>query len=228
MNTLDKCIDLEALFGLDIDTGQDVTPAMIAGIVCGKCKGSAKFVGRNGKVLGPCFACNGEGVSRSACVTLTADDCVKCAGSGEWRPGMSCFGCKGTGSNHPTNSAVIDVSAIATAFNAAYVAGIKRPKLRLDTFTFSRAPDTGHNAGSIYVKSGDEYLGKVTNGAFHPAQTCDAETTTRVIAVASKPHEAAKAYGMKTKNCSCCGKLLRNGISVQLGIGPICRDKFGW
>jgi len=42
-----------------------------------------------------------------------------------------------------TIAAVIDVSAIATAFAAAYEHGIKRPKLRLDEFQFSRAPDTG-------------------------------------------------------------------------------------
>jgi len=157
--------------------------------------------------------------------------CGKCRGRGNFvgysgRIVGRCFSCDGTG-REPTLSAV-DASAIATAFAAARAAGIKAPRLRLDTFVFSRAPDTGRNAGAIYVNQDGEYLGKVVDGLFRPTRACDAATTTRVITVASDPHTAAKAYGAKTGSCACCGRELSNGESIALGIGPICRDKFGW
>ena len=160
--------------------------------------------------------------------------CRKCHGRGNFigwsgRVVGKCFACTGTGlaMSAPTGAA-ISVEAIATAFAAARAKGIKSPRLRLADFMFSRAPDHGANAGSIYVKRGDEYLGKVTAGAFHAARGCGDETKALVIEVAAKPHDAAKAYGLRTGNCSCCGRELTNGISIDLGIGPICREKYGW
>lgn len=45
------------------------------------------------------------------------------------------------------------------------------------------------------------------------------------------PYAAATAYGLQTgvcSCCSCCGRELTNKLSVELGIGPVCREKFGW
>ncbi len=197
-------LDVASLFGLEMDTGADASAgagaSSISGIVCGKCKGKGKFVSYTGRIVGNCFACDGSGIARSVA---------------------------------PVLSAPVDVSAIVTAFEAARGNGIKTPKLRLDGFVFSRAPDHGRNAGALYVKrkgGGDEgsYLGKIAGGAFFPSRDCDEATKARVIGVASAPHDAAKAYGLRTGECSCCGRELTNGISIDLGIGPICRSKFGW
>jgi len=59
---------------------------------------------------------------------------------------------------------VVTVQAIEVAFNNAKEAGVKYPKLRLDTFVFSPAGENSKNAGAIYVKSkGDGvYLGKLS------------------------------------------------------------------
>ncbi len=224
-NRLDET-DLGAMFGIDMDAGIDVAAADVAAIMCSKCRGKGKFYGYTGRALGPCFTCDGTGLARGAAVALAVGACVKCAGSGEWRAGRPCFACNGTG--REVVSAEIKVDAIVAAFASARAAGVKTPRLRLDTFTFSRAPDQGKNAGAIYVKNGAEYIGKVTDGRFHRTMACDAATEARVIAAASDPHRAAKAYGAKTGSCSCCGRELTDGESVQLGIGPICRDKFGW
>ncbi len=164
--------------------------------------------------------------------------CHKCKGRGNFigytgKVVGKCFACDGTGiaktvlTGKPDGEA-IDVSKIATAFAAAFAHGIKRPKLRLDAFQFSRAPDHGKNAGSIYVKQGEEYLGKVTAGRFLPIRECGDERAARIVAVASDPAAAAKAYGLRTGECSCCGRTLTNGLSIDLGIGPICRERFGW
>jgi Family of unknown function (DUF6011) len=166
----------------------------------------------------------------------SADRCPKCKGKGVFygysgRAVGDCFACNGSGKVlRAAPPAACDVSAIATAFASAVANGIKRPVLRLGSFQFSRAPDSGKNAGAIYVKSRDsgEYLGKVAGGEFHAVRSCDDPTRSEVLAVAANPHTAAKAFGAKWGICSCCGRELSNAESVRLGIGPICRDKFGW
>jgi len=169
-------------------------------------------------------------------LTPTVILCAKCHGRGNFigytgRVVGRCFACDGTGLRSiegPKAGAEITVKAIADAFTSATSQGIKRPKLRLDTFVFARAPDTGRNPGSIYVTENQAYLGKVTEGRFYAVPACDAETSGRIVSAASDPHAAAKAYGQRTGQCSCCGRELTNAESIALSIGPICRDKFGW
>jgi hypothetical protein len=126
------------------------------------------------------------------------------------------------------NAPTVNVLRGAEAFAHAMERKIKRPKLRLDTFKFSVAPATGANAGSIYVVEGEIYLGKITDGKFLRSRDCSDEQQDRIIAAAANPGEAAKAYGFRTGSCSCCGKALTNGTSIDLGIGPICAGKYGF
>ncbi len=162
--------------------------------------------------------------------------CWKCKGRGNFigysgRVVGKCFTCDGTGlakEKIAVVSKMIDVSRIKIAFEAARANGIKRPKLRLGDFQFSRAPDAGRNAGSIYVKEGEQYLGKIIDGQFYAVRECGSEREAQVIEVASDPSKAAKAYGLRTGECSCCGRTLTNGVSIELGIGPICAEKYGW
>lgn len=122
------------------------------------------------------------------------------------------------------------VAAIETAFAAARADGIKRPLLRLAGFRFSPAPDTGRNAGAIYVKAtaGGAYLGKIAGGKFVKGFECDTPTAAEVVAVATDPEAAAVAYGKRFGRCACCGAELSNPESVARGIGPICAGRFGW
>lgn len=121
----------------------------------------------------------------------------------------------------------LDVSKIADAFATAKGNGVKRPKLRLADFIFSAAPDTGANAGAIYVKRGEDYLGKVAGGRFVRVFACDAVTEAQVLEAASNPSAAAEAYGQRTGSCCVCGRELTNAESVDRAIGPICAAKFG-
>lgn len=190
--------DLGAMFGLEMDVGAPVVAGDVSAVLCRKCNGRGNFIGYSGRVVGKCFTCEGTGLSAAA-------------------------------AGRAPEGAAINVIAIATAFAAAHASKIKSPKLRLEGFVFSRAPDHGANAGSIYVKATDgEYLGKVTDGRFRAVRTCDDPTSARVIEAAADPHKAAKAYGLKTGSCSCCGRELTNKESIDLGIGPICKEKFGW
>lgn len=120
------------------------------------------------------------------------------------------------------------INQVKAAFDAAIASGIKRPKLRLEDFVLSPAKADGKNAGALYVKSGYDYLGKIADGQFYPVKACNDTMREAIVAACSSPLEAAVAYGKKTGVCACCGRELTNKESIELGIGPICRDKWGW
>jgi Family of unknown function (DUF6011) len=122
---------------------------------------------------------------------------------------------------------VVDIDRIARAFDAAQASGIKRPKLSLGDFRFSLAPSTGVNAGALYVKMGDVYLGKIAGGKFSRSRDCTDAQQNDIVAACSDPFAAAVAHGKRTGSCSCCGRELTNPESIALGIGPICRANWG-
>ena len=122
----------------------------------------------------------------------------------------------------------ISVEAIEVAFRNAKDSGIRYPRLRLDDFVFTPAPDHGKNAGAVYVKSGEQYLGKVIGGKLFATRECTQEASGRVIAAASDPHKAAVAYGQKFGSCAVCGRELTDSASIERGIGPICAENYGW
>jgi hypothetical protein len=243
------------------------------------------------------------------------ENCVKCSGTGSWRPGYKCFGCDGTGkvtfktplakrnklkakrqdsavqkeqrnaeafklafpdvqawidaspnfafavsmqeairkwgrltdgqmaacrkcmdgrrkaveasAAREVSAPAIAVTRIEEAFLAAKEAGLKWPKLHLETFVFKPA-GVGKNSGSIYVTERSCYLGRVTAGKFICTAACSPEQLDSILAAAADPEAAAKAYGHRTGKCSCCGRPLTAGASIDLGIGPICANKYGW
>jgi hypothetical protein len=123
---------------------------------------------------------------------------------------------------------VVTVAKIEEAFANARAKGVKIPKLRLDTFRFSPAAATSENAGAIYVKEGDDYLGKIVGGKFLRTFRCDEATEARVVVAASDPEAAAVAYGKRFGSCAVCNRELSNAESIERGIGPICAERFGW
>lgn len=117
---------------------------------------------------------------------------------------------------------------LLTAFSTAKAAGIKRPGMRIGHLKITLAPDTGSNPGMLYVKSGTIYLGKITRtGGFFPSRDCMPQQSAQVAQVGSDPLAEAIAHGKRTGVCACCGRELENEESVALGIGPICRQKWG-
>lgn len=128
------------------------------------------------------------------------------------------------------NAAPVDISGLEAAFRNGQANKIKKPKLRLaegdNSFVFSLAPMSGQNAGAVYVASEEQYLGKIINGKFVKSFDCSSEMERSVIAACVDPLQSAVAYGRRFGICSCCGRELTNGESIDLGIGLICRSKF--
>ena len=124
-----------------------------------------------------------------------------------------------------SNIVSIDLSNVKKIFDKAHEA-IKSPKFRVDNMVLSRAPDSGVNAGAIYVKVDGEYAGKVTGGYWLPCRAPEG-TLEKLQEVAKDPLGSAVAYGKRTGNCSACGRDLTNHGSIEKGIGPICAERWG-
>lgn len=126
----------------------------------------------------------------------------------------------------------IDTSKIEAAFAAARASrdGAGRVMLRTEGAVFSAAKADSANPGAIYVKTGmrGEYLGKIVEGRFIALRSCTPEQAAAVQAASVDPLASAKAYGLKTRSCSCCGRELTDPDSIAAGIGPTCASNYGW
>ena len=126
----------------------------------------------------------------------------------------------------------LNVAPIFDALNSAIDSGLKWPSLRFDGMAISMATK-GKNAGHLYVKRGpdynDEYLGKVDpSGIFYPSRDCTNADCDRLREIAADFQGQLEAHGIDTGVCGCCGRELTNPESVRLGIGPFCRQRFGF
>ena len=121
----------------------------------------------------------------------------------------------------------LNMSGLVTIFDNASE-HLKRPRLNIGDLLFTKAPDSGKNAGYLYAKLSDEYVGKISpEGAFLKAWGCTEETVDKIRAISANPLESAQEHGHATGHCSACNRLLTNELSVELGIGPICRGRWG-
>ena len=123
----------------------------------------------------------------------------------------------------------VDLSSIVSMFDHAKTSGYKRPVYRAEGLKISLAPESSANAGALYVKTAEgDYIGKVQDGKFLATRDATDEHKRAIETIAVNPGEAAIRYGRQTGSCACCGRPLSNKQSVDLGIGPICRDKWGF
>lgn len=123
----------------------------------------------------------------------------------------------------------VNLQPIIDMFAHARDKGYKRPVYRAEGLKISLAPATGANAGALYVKTeNDEYIGKVADGRFFGTREATEEHKTALSVIAESPRDAAIRYGRRTGSCACCGRVLSNHQSIELGIGPICAEKWGF
>lgn len=120
------------------------------------------------------------------------------------------------------NKQTVDLAPIRAMFETANGNGYKKPVYRAAGLIITRAPDHGKNPGALYVKSeDDEYLGKILGTEY------TGKPAAALVAIAADPRGEAVRYGQRTGTCSCCGRTLTDGKSIELGIGPICLSKWG-
>lgn len=117
------------------------------------------------------------------------------------------------------------------AFKHAQASGLKRLGLHILGIGFTLAKETSRNPGCIYLKddSNGLYLGKITPElAFFPSRDCQEQHHETLRLIGEDIMAAAKLHGQQTGICSCCNAELTNPESIALGIGPICREKWGF
>ena len=130
----------------------------------------------------------------------------------------------------------LDVSSIRDALLVAKEKGIEKPKIRLEEYQFSLAPDHGVNKGAVYINDSltKAYLGKVIKSSFQGSIVLEARDMQKLVDLVKRAatkdalYDSIIDYGRRTGSCSCCGRLLTNSLSIKLGIGPICREKYGF
>lgn len=121
----------------------------------------------------------------------------------------------------------VDLSPIVQMFEHAKSSGYKRPVYRAEGLKISLAAATGANAGALYIKTeADEYIGKVSEGRFFGTYQATDEHKQALAIIAENPRDAAIRYGKRTGSCACCGRTLSNHASIELGIGPICAERW--
>ncbi len=118
-------------------------------------------------------------------------------------------------------------SKLEILFAEAVQAGYAKPTLRTKNFIYRQAPLSGKNPGSVYITSGGEYIGRIFEGKLL-AKFMGPDLLKQIVETMNSPQEAAVRYGHQTGQCSICGRRLDNKLSIALGIGPICNEKFGW
>lgn len=125
----------------------------------------------------------------------------------------------------------IDLSRINEMFDKASQS-LKRPFVCFLVegieMKVSPAPATGKNPGSLYVKKGGEYQGKIgKDGGFTAARDAQTGIVEALKLFALDPARAAFAYGQATGNCCFCARELTDARSVEVGYGPICAGNYG-
>lgn len=105
---------------------------------------------------------------------------------------------------------------------------LQRAKMQIDVdgvqFTISAAPATGKNPGCLYVKRGEDYLGKIYPNASYQGNLNHIEALRKLD---ENPVDRAIMHGKQTGYCCFCGIALTDPRSVAMGYGPICAGNWG-
>jgi hypothetical protein len=128
----------------------------------------------------------------------------------------------------------VNMAAVVALLTQARERGLKAPKARF------RAPGGGElrlslaggetkYPGAVQVKLDGAWIGRVNvDGTLAGyALTSDPAMQAALVAIASAPAEAAKAYAALAGRCSFCSLPLTDAGSVEAGYGPICAKKYG-
>jgi hypothetical protein len=128
------------------------------------------------------------------------------------------------------NDDALALDGLAAVLKAAMGNGLKRPVLCLQS-----------DAGEITLKAGrgscfwitfnGELCGKLEQdgtAALWKLGSAIESVEKALMFAALQPLQAMQQFGRLTGRCSCCRRTLTDPVSVQLGIGPICKAKFGF
>jgi hypothetical protein len=111
---------------------------------------------------------------------------------------------------------------------------IKYPKIKnlsIDNrvLTLYRTGERSKYPGSISVTTAQgQWLGNITRqGTFWASREAQPWVAEVLQKLAENPEAIASAHGKKTGNCCFCSRLLTDEVSIALGYGKICGQRYG-
>lgn len=120
------------------------------------------------------------------------------------------------------------LDGLAAVLKAAMGNGLKRPVLCLQSDAGEIMLKAGR--GCFWITLNAELCGKLEQSGkaslWKLGQAHEIVERTLLMA-AMQPLHAMQQFGHVTGRCSCCRRKLTDPQSVELGIGPICKAKFG-
>jgi len=129
-------------------------------------------------------------------------------------------------------------AAFATARERAERTGqmgvfVKPLKLTADGVSVAISPGKPGSKwdGLLFVrdaKDDDRKLGMFKGGKFIADRNSTPAEQAAILTCATDPHTAVVAYAKAWSRCGVCGHGLLNDVSIEAGMGPVCRAKFGW
>lgn len=135
---------------------------------------------------------------------------------------------------------VLAFSVIASLFETAG-RNLKRPSLVLSApwggeVRIKRAGEQSREPGSLVLVDRPGFdatyfgrisrTGELTLARSLPASRADA-LTAMLCEFSADPATYARMDGKRTGRCCCCARELTDPVSVEMGIGPVCADRWG-
>lgn len=120
------------------------------------------------------------------------------------------------------------LDALISVLETAKGNGLKRPSLSLQCDAGEVAVKPGR--ANYWIVLNGQLCGKIEGGKASLWKLSDDElrsVETQLLFATLKPLEALQQFGKITGKCSCCRRRLTDAKSIELGIGPICKAKFG-
>jgi hypothetical protein len=92
---------------------------------------------------------------------------------------------------------------------------------------------TGPNNEADYTYMGiynpENHQVRLTAKSKYTEETAPVKVIRWAIKQVAEGKELPTGYSVKHEGkCCCCGRALTDPLSIELGIGPICREKGGW
>lgn len=78
----------------------------------------------------------------------------------------------------------------------------------------------------VWVKAGSAVVGRLLSDGTYIPKYQNKEASEQLRALDADPVGYAKANGVLTGRCCCCGRALTDPASIEKGIGPICEARF--
>lgn len=104
-----------------------------------------------------------------------------------------------------------------------------RLRLRIGNLQFSNNTYPKNSYNDIAVKYKGDYIGVINeDGEFLQSYNVPEEALAEVLFMKSDLRKITTDHGKTTGNCACCGRELTDPKSIEMGIGPLCAERWGF